>query len=50
MLLQGIAPSEIADVLGISPSRLESRRAAMLSALTALDDAEPLREPASAWG
>jgi DNA-binding NarL/FixJ family response regulator len=50
MLLQGIAPSEIADVLGISPSRLESRRTTMLRSLMAVDDVPPLLEPAGAWG
>jgi DNA-binding NarL/FixJ family response regulator len=50
MLLQGIAPSEIVDVLGISPSRLESRRAAMLKALTSLDHVDVFHEPAGAWG
>jgi DNA-binding NarL/FixJ family response regulator len=50
MLLQSIAPSEIADVLGISPSRLESRRTTMLRRLTAIDDHPPLLEPAGAWG
>jgi DNA-binding NarL/FixJ family response regulator len=32
MLLQGIAPSEVADALGLSASRLESRRAAIVRA------------------
>jgi DNA-binding NarL/FixJ family response regulator len=50
MLLQGITPSEIADVLGISPSRLESRRAAMVGALMATDPRGPSLEPALSWG
>jgi DNA-binding NarL/FixJ family response regulator len=49
MLLQGIAPSEIADVLSISPSRLESRRAAMLRALAAIDPNATPAEPAGSW-
>ena len=47
MLLAGIAPSEIVDVLGISPSRLESRRTAMLEQLMSID---PQLEPAGSWG
>jgi DNA-binding NarL/FixJ family response regulator len=50
MLLQGIAPSEVADVLGLSPSRLESRRAAMLRALTQIGPRRPSLEPAGSWG
>jgi two-component system response regulator DevR len=50
MLIQGIAPSEIADVLGISSSRLESRRAAMLQALTTLNPPKSSLEPVGAWG
>lgn len=49
MLLQGIAPSEIADVLSISPSRLESRRAAMLRTLAAIDPNATPAEPAGSW-
>src|SRR5256885_10598808 len=49
MLLQGIAPSEIVDVLNISPSGLESRRAAVARALMAIDPREPLPEPAGSW-
>jgi DNA-binding NarL/FixJ family response regulator len=49
MLLQGIAPSEIADVLSISPSRLESRRAAMLRTLAAIDTNATPAEPAGSW-
>jgi DNA-binding NarL/FixJ family response regulator len=49
MLLQGIAPSEIADVLSISPSRLESRRTAMLRTLAAIDPNAALAEPAGSW-
>jgi hypothetical protein len=50
MLLQGISPSEIADVLSISPSRLESRRAAMLQTLMAIDPHGSSLEPAGSWG
>jgi DNA-binding NarL/FixJ family response regulator len=50
MLLQGITPAEIADVLSISPSRLESRRAAMLRALTSIDPRQASLEPAGTWG
>ncbi len=50
MLLQGIAPAEIADVLGVSPSRLESRRTAMLRALTTIVPGSSSLEPAGAWG
>jgi DNA-binding NarL/FixJ family response regulator len=50
MLLQGITPSEIVDVLSISPSRLESRRAAVARALMAIDPREPAPEPAGSWG
>jgi DNA-binding NarL/FixJ family response regulator len=50
MLLQGIAPAEVADVLNISPSRLESRRTAMLRALTTFAPRETSREPAGTWG
>jgi DNA-binding NarL/FixJ family response regulator len=49
MLLQGIAPSEIADVLSISPSRLESRRAAMLRTLAAIDTNATPAESAGSW-
>jgi hypothetical protein len=47
MLLRGIHKDEIAGTLTMSPSRLESRRTAMLSALTALERG---LEPASACG
>ena len=50
MLLQDIAPTEIADVLGVSTSRLESRRSAMLGALTSLYPRKGSLEPAGAWG
>jgi DNA-binding NarL/FixJ family response regulator len=50
MLLQGIAPAEIADVLSISPSRLESRRTAMLRALMSINPRQASLEPAGAWG
>ncbi|HEY2603606.1 MAG TPA: response regulator transcription factor [Thermoleophilaceae bacterium] len=50
MLLQGIAPAEVADVLRVSPSRLESRRAAMLRALTQLGPRGSAVEPAGTWG
>jgi len=50
MLLQGISPSEIADVLSISPSRLESRRVAMLQTLMAIDPHGSSLEPAGSWG
>lgn len=43
MLAQGIAPAEVAETLRMDPSRLESRRGAILQALTEL-------EPAGAWG
>jgi DNA-binding NarL/FixJ family response regulator len=50
MLLQGIAPSEIVDVLGISPSRLESRRAAIGRELMSIDPEGSPLEPAGSWG
>jgi two-component system, NarL family, response regulator DevR len=50
MLLQGIAPSEIVDVLGISPSRLESRRAAIVKDLMSTDPEGSTLEPAGSWG
>ena len=50
MLIQGITPSEVASVLRISQSRLESRRAAIVHALMAVTpDGSPL-EPALTWG
>jgi DNA-binding NarL/FixJ family response regulator len=48
MLLSGIAPSEVADALHMSPSRLESRRTAMLRKLMAVDPSAPPLEPAGA--
>src|SRR5437763_15583892 len=50
MLLQGIAPSEIADVLGIGASRLESRRAAIVKDLMSTDPEGSALEPAGSWG
>jgi len=50
MLVQSIAPAEIAEVLGISPSRLESRRTAMLRAMTTIAPGPSSLEPAGAWG
>jgi len=50
MLLSGIAPSEIVDVLGISPSRLESRRTAMLRTLMAVAPRGRSLEPAGSCG
>jgi DNA-binding NarL/FixJ family response regulator len=50
MLLQGIAPSEIVDVLGISPSRLESRRTAIVKELMSTDPHGSNLEPAGSWG
>lgn len=50
MLLQGITPSEIVDVLSISPSRLESRRAAVARTLMGIDPREPAPEPVGSWG
>lgn len=49
MLLQGIAPSEAADALGMSETRLESRRAAIVRALMTVDWREPAPEPAGVW-
>jgi DNA-binding NarL/FixJ family response regulator len=49
MLLQGIAPSEVADALGLSASRLESRRAAIVRALTEPAASKAVAEPAGAW-
>jgi DNA-binding NarL/FixJ family response regulator len=49
MLLQGIAPSEVADALGLSASRLESRRAAIVRALTEPADSKAVAELAGAW-
>ncbi|HEX6457713.1 MAG TPA: response regulator transcription factor [Thermoleophilaceae bacterium] len=50
MLLQGITPSEIATVLRISPSRLESRRAAIMRAVMAMTPRGSSPEPALTWG
>jgi DNA-binding NarL/FixJ family response regulator len=50
MLIAGIAPSEIVDVLGISPSRLESRRTAIVEQLMSLDPKVSTLEPAGSWG
>ncbi|HZC76052.1 MAG TPA: response regulator transcription factor [Gaiellaceae bacterium] len=50
MLIQGIAPSEIATVLRISPSRLESRRAAIMRAVMAMTPRGSSPEPALTWG
>jgi DNA-binding NarL/FixJ family response regulator len=49
MLVQGIAPSEVADALGLSASRLESRRAAIVRKLTEPDLSKAVLEPAGAW-
>jgi DNA-binding NarL/FixJ family response regulator len=49
MLLQDIAPSEVADALGMSGARLESRRAAIVRTLTTVDWREPALDPAGAW-
>ncbi|HET8672381.1 MAG TPA: response regulator transcription factor [Thermoleophilaceae bacterium] len=49
MLTQGIAPSEVADALGLSASRLESRRAAILRKLTEPDASKAVLEPAGVW-
>jgi DNA-binding NarL/FixJ family response regulator len=48
MLAAGITPSEVAETLGMTPSRLESRRSAMLRALTAAEH-RAASEPAGAW-
>ena len=50
MLIQGITPSEVASVLRISQSRLESRRAAIVSALMAVTPGGSSLEPALTWG
>ncbi|HKN94128.1 MAG TPA: response regulator transcription factor [Thermoleophilaceae bacterium] len=50
MLIQGITPSEVASVLRISQSRLESRRAAIVHALMAVTPNGSSREPALTWG
>lgn len=50
MLLQGMTPAEIATVLRISPSRLESRRAAIIRAVMAVTPRGSSSEPVLAWG
>ena len=50
MLIQGITPSEIAAVLRISESRLESRRAAIVRALTTVAPRGSSLEPSLTWG
>jgi len=49
MLLQGIAPSEIVHVLGISASRLESRRSAIVKELMSMDSERSQLEPVGSW-
>ncbi len=50
MLIQGITPSEVASVLRISQSLLESRRTAIVRALMAVTPSGSSLEPSLRWG